>query len=87
MVIPLAKKSRIKETQMRCPLMQGLPKQTFGLMAIRDSNSSLAIRIFLFTRQKGNTGSFSHPDNPLAVKILLFSKNEKASPESRLALR
>jgi hypothetical protein len=84
-VIPLARKSKIKETQMRCPLMQGLPKQTLGLMAIRDSNSSLVVRIFLFTCQKGNTESFSHPDNPLGIKILQFSKNEKASPETRLA--
>ena len=43
MVMPLAKKSKINETQMRCPRMQGFPKQTLGSIEIRASNSSLAI--------------------------------------------
>jgi hypothetical protein len=150
MVIPLARKSRINETQIRCSRMQGLSKQTFGSMVIRDSNSALFIRMLpfaahfllilqtvsLFPKTAGafhqsaiiflplpflqqinplanslshrnlvhfsipiepkfilvrngynypfgrhiTTESFSHPGNPLAFKILLFSKNEKASP-------
>jgi hypothetical protein len=85
-VIPLARKSRINETQMRCPRMQGLPKQTFGLMAIRDSNSSLVIRISLFSCQKVN------PKNPLSQhdignikKIDPFIKMKRQAPEFRLA--
>lgn len=55
-VIPLAKKSKIKETHMRCPRIQGLPKQTCGLMAIRDSNSPLFIGMSLFNCQKVDVG-------------------------------
>lgn len=45
MVIPLARKSRISETQMRWPLMQGLPKQMLGSMEMRDSSSGFMVFI------------------------------------------
>src|SRR2546425_1158068 len=44
-VMPLARKSKIKDTQMRCPRMHGLPKQTFGLMVILERSSSRVIRL------------------------------------------
>ena len=34
-VTPCAIKSRMRETQMRAPRIQGLPKQTFGSIEIR----------------------------------------------------
>lgn len=34
-VIPLARKSRIRDTQIHVPRMHGLPKQTFGSTTIR----------------------------------------------------
>jgi hypothetical protein len=34
-----AKKSRMRETQIRCPLIHGLPKHTCGLMDILLNNS------------------------------------------------
>src|SRR5437016_2727479 len=52
-VQPLARKSRMRDTQMRCPRIQGLPKQIFGLMEIRDSNSVLVIANFLYGYQQG----------------------------------
>ena len=36
-VIPSARKSRIRDTQIRVPLMQGLPKHTLGSIDIRSS--------------------------------------------------
>src|SRR3972149_7273547 len=44
-LIPLARKSRINETQMRVPLIHGFPKHIFGLMLIR--SNKLAIFILL----------------------------------------
>src|SRR4030067_441989 len=35
MVMPFAKKSRMSDTQMRVPRIQGLPKQTFGSTDMR----------------------------------------------------
>src|SRR5437867_604636 len=43
MLQPLASGSKTRETQIRCPLMQGLPKQTLGSIEIRCSNSSRVI--------------------------------------------
>jgi hypothetical protein len=37
MVAPLARKSRIKETQILVPRIQGFPNQTFGSTEIRSS--------------------------------------------------
>ena len=42
---PAAKKSRIRETHMRVPLMHGLPKHTFGSTDIRLNNGFIAIKI------------------------------------------
>src|SRR5262245_19224159 len=52
-VQPLARKSRMRETQMRCPRIHGLPKQMLGLMEIRDSNSVLVMANFLYGYQQG----------------------------------
>src|SRR5207247_3025330 len=54
-VQPLARKSRMRDTQMRCPRIHGLPKQIFGLMEIRDSNSVLVMANFLFGYQQGSS--------------------------------
>src|SRR5436309_12022255 len=42
---PFARKSRMSETQIRCPRMHGFPKQMSGLMLIRSSNSSRPINV------------------------------------------
>src|SRR5574341_2438285 len=42
-VIPPARKSSTRETQMRRPRIQGFPKQTSGLIEIRPSSSSRVI--------------------------------------------
>jgi hypothetical protein len=41
--MPDASKFRIRDTQIRCPLMQGLPKQTLGSIEIFLSSSSRSI--------------------------------------------
>ena len=46
MLIPLARKSRMSETQMRVPRMQGLPKQTFGSTEIRCKSGFIALPLF-----------------------------------------
>lgn len=38
-VMPLASKSRISDTQRRCPRTHGFPKQTFGLIVTLESSS------------------------------------------------
>src|SRR3990167_5717395 len=42
-VHPEARRSRTRDTQIRCPRMHGFPKHTFGSMEILDSSSSLVI--------------------------------------------
>src|SRR5271166_4402075 len=42
-VAPSARKSRISDTQMRWPRMQGFPKHTFGSIVIRFRSSSFVI--------------------------------------------
>ena len=44
-VSPDAKKSKIKDTQIRVPLIQGLPKQIFGLTEMRSNNLLFSIFI------------------------------------------
>ncbi len=43
----------MRETQMRCPRIHGLPKQIFELMEILDSNSALVMANFLYGYQQG----------------------------------
>jgi hypothetical protein len=47
-VIPDARKSKISETQRRCPRIHGFPKQTLGSMLIRASNSFLFMGFILY---------------------------------------
>jgi hypothetical protein len=43
-VIPLARRSRIRDTQIRCPLIHGFPKQIFGSIEIRKCKFFLVIQ-------------------------------------------
>src|SRR5208337_1745835 len=45
--MPPARNSRIRETQMRCPLIHGVPKQTFGSIDMRASKSSCFLSVSL----------------------------------------
>src|SRR5437867_4869821 len=57
-VVPAARRSRIRDTQIRCPLMNGLPKQMSGLIEMRWSNSACPMGVTPFDVGLGGGSSF-----------------------------
>src|SRR3954470_8446685 len=84
---PLARKSRIKETQMRCPRMHGLPKQTWGSIVIRVRTSSRVIASSGVKEPKGRSdrtvplilSGFAH-QMPTYYKSVHLTKNLLCAP-------
>ena len=69
MLQPLASRSRMSDTQMRWPLMQGFPKQTFGSMEIRANNSSRVMGSLSSFDANGQAAFSSIAQNGWPVKL------------------
>src|SRR5215210_7571570 len=89
-VMPNASRSKIRDTQIRCPLMQGLPKQTLGSIEIFFSSSlrsitpdsardSSLIAITLagaWSRMEPNAWHFEIDPYPDGEKALRYNRRE-----------
>lgn len=87
LVIPLARKSSIRKIQMQCPRIQGLPKQIFGSIEIRESTSSQFMAILSYLAKIMSTAiAFTIPvlSRAITLMVLLRFEGSQRLGESKL---